>query len=94
MAPRVPFFRRARGTFSREDFDDSAIWHRLPRVEQDIMEDLAHLAGIDIGGPEILSDPDTDAGRCPARARSNRVLEYFGHGSHMADRSASLGERQ
>ena len=78
----------------RPYFNDSALRHGLPGIEEDIVENLADLAGVDFGRPEIDRNVDVDADRS-ARAREvDGILDEFGDRNDTADGSATLGKNQ
>ena len=76
------------------DLNNAALIHGLPRIEQHVMQHLAHLAGVEFGRPEIVIDAEVDA---DWRARSRQVhgvFEKLRDTAGTPNRRSSLCERQ
>ena len=75
-------------------FDDAAVQHRLFRIEEDIVKNLADLVGIDLDGPQIVRNIHSNADRGARACEVDGIIDELGNGNHAPDGRATLGEGQ
>ena len=70
------------------NLDDPAFRHGLPRVEQDVMEHLPDLAGIDLGTAEVVRNADFNTGLRAGARQVDGIDHELGNVNQAADRRA------
>src|ERR1700722_12681284 len=75
-------------------FDDSAFRHRLPGIEQNVVERLTDLFNVDLRRPEVSPDDHIDGDLSSGSSQVYRVLDDSGQRNWPANRSTTLPEGQ
>ncbi len=78
----------------RADFDRASLGHRLARIEQDVVQHLPYLSGVEFRRPEIVANRKIDGDGRPGPRQAYRILEQFGQETGAAHRRSSLGKGQ